>query len=56
VCVLRIRGVHLLLRLLLLCTAAKQDATINAAGGEAYTGMDRFDCRKALWADMEAQV
>eukprot|EP00953_Heterococcus_sp_UTEX-ZZ885_P014138 8042-Heterococcus_DN1.PRE.6 len=38
-----------------LLRATAQDATINAAGGAAYTGLDRFDCRKALWADMEAQ-
>jgi valyl-tRNA synthetase len=29
-------------------------ARINEHGG-AYAGMDRFDCRKQLWADMEAQ-
>lgn len=30
-----------------------KDATINQHGG-SYQGMDRFDCRKKLWADMEA--
>ncbi len=30
-----------------------KDATINEEGGP-YAGMDRFDCRKKLWADMEA--
>ncbi len=30
------------------------DATLNANAGP-YAGMDRFDARKALWADMEAQ-
>ncbi len=29
-------------------------ATINEEGGE-YAGMDRFDCRKKLWADMKEQ-
>jgi valyl-tRNA synthetase len=29
------------------------DATINDEGG-SYAGLDRFDARKALWADMEA--
>ncbi len=29
-----------------------KDATINKFGGP-YEGMDRFDCRKKLWADME---
>ncbi|HEX2620490.1 MAG TPA: valine--tRNA ligase, partial [Phototrophicaceae bacterium] len=28
-------------------------ATINENGGQ-YAGLDRFDCRKKLWADMEA--
>ena len=28
-------------------------ATINENGG-AYAGLDRFDCRKKLWADMQA--
>jgi len=31
-----------------------QDATLNAAAGK-YEGMDRFEARKALWADIEAQ-
>ena len=31
-----------------------QDATINEAGGK-YTGLDRYDARKELWADMKAQ-
>lgn len=30
-----------------------QDATINENGGP-YQGMDRFECRKKLWADMQA--
>jgi valyl-tRNA synthetase len=30
-----------------------REATINENGGK-YTGMDRFDCRKQLWADMKA--
>ncbi len=30
-----------------------QDATINENGGP-YQGMDRFACRKKLWADMQA--
>ena len=29
-----------------------KDATINENGG-IYEGMDRFECRKKLWADME---
>ncbi|KAA8495921.1 Valine--tRNA ligase, chloroplastic/mitochondrial 2 [Porphyridium purpureum] len=31
------------------------DASINAQGGPKYEGLDRFDCRKRLWEDMEAQ-
>ncbi|MEZ4512295.1 MAG: valine--tRNA ligase [Chloroflexota bacterium] len=30
-----------------------KDATMNANAG-SYAGLDRFDCRKKLWADMEA--
>jgi valyl-tRNA synthetase len=30
-----------------------QTAHVNENGGP-YTGMDRFDCRKKLWADMQA--
>ena len=30
-----------------------KDATINEEGGP-YEGLDRFDCRKKLWADMDA--
>ncbi len=30
-----------------------KDATINEEGG-VYEGLDRFDARKKLWADMEA--
>ena len=30
------------------------DATMNDAAGP-YAGLDRFECRKKLWADMEAQ-
>lgn len=29
------------------------DATLNAAAG-AYEGLDRFEARKQLWADMKA--
>ncbi|KAF5828074.1 tRNA synthetases class I-domain-containing protein [Dunaliella salina] len=31
-----------------------KDATLNAAAGK-FAGMDRFEARKALWADIEAQ-
>ncbi|MDL1900830.1 valine--tRNA ligase, partial [Anaerolineae bacterium CFX9] len=31
-----------------------KDATINENGGP-YRGLDRFECREKLWADMEAQ-
>jgi valyl-tRNA synthetase len=31
-----------------------QEARINENGG-AYTGLDRFDCRKKLWEDMRAE-
>uniref|UniRef100_I2CQT9 valine--tRNA ligase n=1 Tax=Nannochloropsis gaditana (strain CCMP526) TaxID=1093141 RepID=I2CQT9_NANGC len=31
-----------------------RDASINANGGQ-YQGMDRFECREALWRDMEAE-
>ncbi len=30
-----------------------RDATMNEQAG-AYAGLDRFDCRKKLWSDMEA--
>ena len=30
-----------------------KDATMNENAGD-YAGMDRFDCRKKLWADMES--
>ena len=30
-----------------------KDATMNANAG-SYAGLDRFDCRQKLWADMEA--
>ncbi len=30
------------------------DGTINEHGGEAYQGMDRYDCRKKIVADMES--
>lgn len=30
-----------------------RDASINENGG-AYQGLDRFECRDKLWADMEA--
>jgi valyl-tRNA synthetase len=29
-----------------------KDASINANGG-GYQGLDRFDCRERLWADMQ---
>jgi valyl-tRNA synthetase len=29
------------------------DARMNANAGPHYAGMDRFECRKKLWADME---
>jgi valyl-tRNA synthetase len=31
-----------------------QDATINEIGGEKYQGLDRYDCRTKIAADMEA--
>ncbi|GFR44090.1 hypothetical protein Agub_g5252 [Astrephomene gubernaculifera] len=31
-----------------------KDATLNAAAGPKYAGMERFAARAALWADMEA--
>ena len=31
-----------------------KDGSMNAKAG-AYDGMDRFDCREKLWADMEAE-
>ena len=30
-----------------------KDATLNAEAGK-YEGMDRYDARAALWADLEA--
>ena len=30
------------------------DGTMNAAAGPAYAGLDRFEARKAIWADLEA--
>lgn len=30
------------------------DARMNANAGPHYAGLDRFECRKKLWADMEA--
>jgi valyl-tRNA synthetase len=30
------------------------DARMNANAGPHYAGLDRFECRKRLWADMEA--
>ena len=30
-----------------------RDATLNENGGP-YAGLDRFECRKRLWADMQA--
>ncbi|RIK21763.1 MAG: valine--tRNA ligase [Chloroflexi bacterium] len=38
---------------LALINVMNKDATINENGGK-YAGMDRFEARKALWADMEA--
>lgn len=31
-----------------------KDATMNSAAGQ-YAGLDRFECREKLWADMEAR-
>ena len=31
-----------------------KDATMNEAAGSKYAGMDRFECRKAIVTDMEA--
>ncbi len=31
-----------------------RDARMSAAAGPHYAGLDRFECRKKLWADMEA--
>jgi valyl-tRNA synthetase len=36
-----------------LVSIMNKDGTINAEGGP-YAGLDRFECRKKLWADMEA--
>jgi valyl-tRNA synthetase len=30
-----------------------KDASLNAAAGQ-YAGLDRFEARKQLWADLEA--
>lgn len=30
-----------------------KDATINALGTPRYAGLDRFECRKQLWTDMD---
>ena len=30
-----------------------KDATMNAACGDRYEGLDRFDARTKLWEDME---
>jgi valyl-tRNA synthetase len=38
-----------------LITIFTLDAKINENGPAAYQGMDRFDCRKAVLADLEAQ-
>jgi valyl-tRNA synthetase len=29
-----------------------KDASINEIGGARYAGLDRFECREKLWADM----
>jgi valyl-tRNA synthetase len=34
-------------------TIMNKDGTMNAAAGK-YAGLDRFEARKQLWADMEA--
>lgn len=34
-------------------TIMNKDATMNEAAGK-YEGLERFECRKQLWADMEA--
>src|SRR5690554_2938967 len=31
-----------------------KDASINAHGGAAYAGLDRFECRRRLWADLQS--
>jgi valyl-tRNA synthetase len=31
-----------------------KDGSMNANAGPAYNGLDRFECRTRLWADMEA--
>lgn len=36
----------------MMCVMSR-DGTMNAEAG-AYAGMDRFDCRKTLWKDLEA--
>ena len=38
---------------LVIVNVMNKDATMNANAG-AYAGMDRFECRDKLWADMEA--
>jgi valyl-tRNA synthetase len=35
-------------------SAMNRDASMNAEAGP-YQGLDRFECRKRLWADMEAE-
>lgn len=35
-------------------SAMNRDASMNAEAGP-YEGLDRFECRKRIWADMEAQ-
>jgi valyl-tRNA synthetase len=38
---------------LAIVSVMNKDATMNEAAGP-YAGLDRFECRKRLWADMEA--
>lgn len=32
-----------------------KDASINHHGGPMYAGLDRFECRKKIWSDIESQ-
>ncbi len=34
-------------------TVMNKDASINSLGGSLYEGLDRFECRKKLWEDMQ---
>ncbi|MGQ9839873.1 MAG: valine--tRNA ligase [Anaerolineae bacterium] len=37
-----------------LITVLDRDARMSAEAGPHYAGLDRFECRRKLWADMEA--